>query len=83
MQQSKPPPLGVVIDLPPISNYASVVDVFWSPGASDAVIRYWNYGVDGEGGVEIKYYLASEPFKMLYDLTNLLGETAEDPHWLP
>jgi hypothetical protein len=75
--------LQKLVALPPIANYASDVFVQWSPDGKDAIINYWNRFVKDDGGNEIKFYFVSEPFESLHDITNLLGETAENLQWLP
>jgi hypothetical protein len=69
-----------IINLPQIKNYASDVRVLWSPDGNGAIIQYWDLD---NGGNDKQFYYASNSSDILYDITQTLGETAENVQWLP
>jgi hypothetical protein len=69
-----------LIGLPPLVNFAGDIETIWSLGGNDLILRYGNYT---ENGSEFKYYFVSEPFEILYEVTDKLGEGFKDLQWLP
>lgn len=74
--------IEMIVALPPIYSYADTVDISWSTDNRDLIIEYRNNSDEPDVRKYTIYYLSMEK-QQLYDMTDVLGESARYWFWLP